>query len=163
MKNTAPQLLCEAMSTEVVVVWSQMPMQKWRGYCKEDGAAVAKPAGSGLSAACEVMWIPWLEGSTWILWKPQESSTEKVNIPVEPVLTRKPGYRRRGHWKAEAGVSLGGSMAASGSCCEVQLPTPPLRELSCPSGKSPPAAAPWALCKNICFSAQFCLFFFSFF
>lgn len=56
----------------------------------------AAAAGSGLSTGCEVMWIPWLAANTWILWKPQESSTEKVNIPAEPVLIRKPGYRRRG-------------------------------------------------------------------
>lgn len=158
VKNLAPQLLCEATSTKVVVVWSQASMQKWVKLSKkrrpvrqgllQGGWGCC--AGSSLSAACEVMWIPWLWVSTWILWKPQESSTEKVNIPAEPVLIRKPGYQRRGCCEA-MGVSSGCRTAAS-------VKPGCLSCLSCPSGESLPAAAPWALCKNVWFSAQFCLF-----
>lgn len=69
------------------------------------------------------MWIPWLKANTWILWKPQESSREMVNIPEEPVSIRKPGYWRKGVTRL-SGVSSGGSTAASGRCCKAQWSNP---------------------------------------
>lgn len=130
-----------------------------RGYCRRDGAAAAGSASSGLSTACELMWIPWHKANTWILWKPQESSPEMVNIPEKPLSIRKPGYWRKGVTRL-SGVSSGGSMAARGRCCEAQRSNSRANPL-CPTGKSPQAAATWAFCKNICVLAQFCCFFFS--
>ena len=118
------------------------------------GGDQAAAAHSGLSTACEVMWISWLIANTWIPWKPQESSREKVNIPVEPVLIRKPSYRGRGSVMGQ--WELRQQEGSLWQHWEAQLPLC----LKSTWKVSPPTAAPWGpLQEGLVFSSVLLFFF----